>query len=501
MLVSLSRLVIAALILLTASFLTLFPAPVQAQIGLQENSSLVQNAQRTEKLQLPVGKAVVIVLPDGENVRDILVSDPNIVDAVVRTAQHVQLLPQQIGKTNILFFNDIQEQILNLQVDVFQNIDNMRDLLSRDFPNTNVEISMVDANLILSGTVRNAAVLRKILDIAESVVGDGGNIINTISITGQEQVLLKVKIAEVNRTIIKQLGLNFRFVSTIGNGFGVGLGTANSFAVNSGPTLGGFSAGPNGGLVALSPSQAVAGASATLTGGGFVGGGRTSSFLGGDAILQALERHALIRTLAEPNLISISGEQASFLVGGEFPIPTASSDSGVTITFQEFGVALSFTPIVLTEGRISLTIEAESSSLDNTTSVTTGGVSVPGLSIRRVQTTVELPSGGSLAIAGLLSQETLSAVQSLPGVKDTPILGALLRSTDFLDNQSELVISVTPYFVNPVNEYDISYPSDGFSPASDYDQYILGRLHAVYGADGVEAPKSGIRGPFGQILE
>ena len=218
-------------------------------------------------------------------------------------------------------------------------------------------------------------------------------------------------------------------------------------------------------------------------------------------MIRALETQGLVRTLAEPTLVAVSGESARFLAGGEFPIPVSRDDEGITIEFREFGVALAFTPVVLSEGRISLKLSAEVSDITPDGAIITNAIAIPGLSVRRTETTIELPSGGSFAIAGLLSQDTRHGMQSLPGVQDVPILGALMRSNDFAASESELVILATPYLVEPTHESEIALPTDGFAPASNYDAFLMGRLHAVYGSEGTAPPAAHVKGPVGFITE
>jgi pilus assembly protein CpaC len=227
--------------------------------------------------------------------------------------------------------------------------------------------------------------------------------------------------------------------------------------------------------------------------------------------LKALERIGLVHTLAEPNLTAISGEAAKFLAGGEFPVPVGRDrDGNITIEFKQFGVGLSFTPVVLSKGRISLQISTEVSELTNTGAltlagtsftdsmgnvITTRGLTLPALAVRRAETTVELPSGGSLAIGGLIQQQTKQNLDSLPGVKDLPVIGALFRSRDFQNNESELVVTVTAFLVNPVSPDKIARPDDGYVVPTDPETILLGRLNSVYGKDvkgGPDAPKNAI---------
>jgi pilus assembly protein CpaC len=215
-----------------------------------------------------------------------------------------------------------------------------------------------------------------------------------------------------------------------------------------------------------------------------------------------MEQVGIVRTLAEPTLAAISGESAHFLVGGSFPYPVPGSlGQPPAIQFQSYGVALNFTPVVLSEGRISLHVATEVSQLDNTTSVTIAGTTVPGLTVRRADTTVEIPSGGTLAMAGMLQEQTKQAITGLPGLMQLPILGTLFKSNDYLNSQTELVALVTPYVVRAVAQKDLSRPDDGFADPSDPASVLLGRLNRIYGVGGIPDPPDNYRGKYGFILD
>jgi pilus assembly protein CpaC len=236
------------------------------------------------------------------------------------------------------------------------------------------------------------------------------------------------------------------------------------------------------------------------------------------ATLNALERVGLVRTLAEPNITAISGESAQFLAGGEFPVPVGRDDDGaLAIEFKPFGVGLGFTPVVLSEGRISLRISTEVSELSNEGAITLGSspvfddagnivgsqpsISIPALTVNRAETTVEMPSGGSLVIAGLIKEETRQALDGVPGMERLPVLGSLFRSRDFANNQTELVIVVTPYLVDPADPDALSDPGDGFAAASAASSLFLGRLNRVYASPGAQVEGRGWLGPVGFVLE
>ncbi len=324
-------------------------------------------------------------------------------------------------------------------------------------------------------------------DLAERFTGSKDKVVNNLSIDQRQQVLIQVRVSEMSRTISKQLGLNTNFSQVVG-GVPIVAATDNQFSL------------VGRALSDLSGAQI----------------GATPNPNNLSVQLKALERIGLVHTLAEPNLTAISGEAAKFLAGGEFPVPVGRDrDGNITIEFKQFGVGLSFTPVVLSKGRISLQISTEVSELTNTGALTlagtsfidsmgnlvqTRGLTLPALAVRRAETTVELPSGGSLAIGGLIQQQTKQNLDSLPGVKDLPVIGALFRSRDFQNNESELVVTVTAYLVNPVSPTEIARPDDGYVVPTDPETILLGRLNSVYGKD-VKAMPDTPRNAIGYIVQ
>jgi pilus assembly protein CpaC len=296
-----------------------------------------------------------------------------------------------------------------------------------------------------------------------------------ITVEGREQVLLKVSVVEMQRNIIKQFGVNLDALVNTGN-FAFAAASALPFPISG--ALG----------------QAVAGAA-------WSDGSSNVS-----AILQALEQDGLVHILAEPNLTAISGETANFLAGGEFPVPVAQDNAGsatptITVDFKKFGIGLAFTPVVMSEGLISLKISTEVSELSNEGAVVLSNISIPALKVRRAETAVELPSGGSLVIAGLLSDQSRQAISGYPGLKNLPVIGTLFRSRDFLKSETELVVMVTPYVVKPVARQQLANPDDGFAWASDVNADLLGQMNRIYGRDPERAPVGNFTGDVGFIVE
>ncbi|MGV8995698.1 MAG: type II and III secretion system protein family protein [Parvibaculaceae bacterium] len=460
----LARLALAGAIALSLS------APAQASVG---DAQLVKvdkggAGTSTRSIVLGLNKAAVVELP--VSARDVLVSDPAIVDAVVRTAKRIYLIGLKVGQTNAFFFNEKGQQIVNLEIRVERDLTSLRDTLHQFFPDARIDVQAMNDHIVLSGSVANASEADKARDLAARYVGGDEKVLNMLAIEGKEQVMLKVTVAEMQRSVIKQLGVDLSAAGSIGN-LALNLATSNPFTIQ-GQQLGG----------AIGTANANSG---DLT-----------------SALKALEEDGLVRTLAEPTLTAISGEGAKFLAGGEFPVPASKDkDGNITVTYKPFGVGLAFTPVVLSEGRISLKISTEVSELTTNGQYTSNGFTIPALKVRRAETTLEMPSGGSLVMAGLLSDSTKQNIDGVPGVKDLPVLGQLFRSRDYQKNETELVIIVTPYVVDPTSRDKIALPTDGFAPASDMDTILMGRLNATYGVKGAAPTDKKLKGPVGFVVD
>src|SRR3954470_16789794 len=451
-----------------------------------------------QRITLALGKAALVQLD--ADARDVLVSNPETVDAVVRSPRRIFLLAQKTGQTNAFFFDGGGHQILSIDIRVERDVTDLGSMIRDNMRGSNIHVSAMNDNVVLTGSVSSATLSTRAQDLATSFAGDPKKVVNMIKIEANEQVMLKVRISEMQRQIAKQFGVNLSeaaiaagvpIIASTGNQFGL-IGRALSDA--SGAQFGSVCPGH---FLPDVRSQTVThippGTSSTT----IVKNVPCASPNNLQGIVQALDQVGLMHTLAEPNLTAVSGETARFLAGGEFPVPAGRDQQGnVSIAFKQFGVGLSFTPVVLSENRISLQISSEVSELTNTgaftlaggtvvdpntgQTVTLPGVTVPALNVRRAQTTVELPSGGSFAIAGLLQHTTKQQIDAFPGVKDLPVLGALFRSRDFQNSETELVVMVTPYLVNPVAEAALAKPSDGYITPTDPETLLLGRLNTVY---------------------
>jgi pilus assembly protein CpaC len=436
-----------------------------------------------QRITLGVNKAVVVVLD--ADARDVLVSSPDIVDAVVRTPRRIFLMAQKVGQTNAFFFDAAGHQLASIDIRVEKDVTDLSAMIHADLPKANIKVSALNDNVVLTGMVSSAQEAARAEDLAARFAGDPKKVVNMLKVAGAEQVMIRVRIAEMQRNVAKQFGVDLATAAIVG-GVPVVASSAPAFGL-TGRALNDLTAAQFGQVCSQQSGSTVQNPINAIMGTGGVCGLSPNNLQGA---VQALEQIGLVHTLAEPNLTAVSGETAKFLAGGEFPVASGRDTSGnVEVEFKQFGVGLSFTPVVLSPGRISLQISTEVSELTDTGSLTlqatgsTSGLTIPALSVRRAQTTVELPSGGSFAIAGLMQHESKQVIQALPGVKDLPVLGALFRSRDYQNNESELVVIITAYLVQPTALANLASPTDGFVEPTDPETILLGRVNAVHGPD------------------
>src|SRR4051812_17363815 len=432
-------------------------------------------------LSLGIGKSVVIDLP--RDAKDVLVADPKIANAVIRSAQRAYIIGAAIGQTNVVFFDANGLQVGAYDIAVKRDLNGVRAALKQTLPGINIE--GVGDSVMLTGSVSSPIEAQQAGDLAARLVGGAEKVVNSIAVRGRDQVMLKVTVAEVRRDIIKQLGIDLNASMNYGTA-GVNFSNTNPFTANKGPLV------PDNNLTAAALNKA----------------GLPSV----TATLRAMESAGVVRTLAEPNLTAISGESATFISGGEFPIPTGvtcqTTTAGAigqcvqTIAFKKFGISLNFTPVVLTEGRISLRVMTEVSEISTENSLTggAGGTTIPSIKTRRAETTLEIPSGGSIAMAGLIQEQTKQAVNGLPGLDSLPVLGALFRSQDFVNNQTELMVLVSPYVVRAVAQKELSRPDDGFAPASDSRSTLLAQINRIYRIPGRVETVGSLPNNFGGFI-
>ncbi len=466
--------------------LTLNPAltPVVASDYRAAAAPIAADGQMNARvLALGIGKSVVIDLP--RDIKDVLVADPKIANAVVRSAQRAYIIGAAVGQTNIVFFDSAGQQIAAYDIAVKRDLNGIRAALKQTLPAADIQIEGLGDGVVMTGSVSNPIEAQQAGELATRLVGTADKVVNSIAVRGRDQVMLKVTVAEVARSIIKQLGIDLTGSLNYGTAV-VNFNNANPFTA-LGRTL-----------VPTNIAQ-----------GGFGGSAGAPTV---QATIRAMESAGVVRTLAEPNLTAISGESATFIAGGEFPVPAGYSCDPVThvcntqISFKKFGISLNFTPIVLTEGRISLRVMTEVSELSNDNAITlvqgTGNsLTVPSIKTRRAETTLEIPSGGAMAMAGLIQEQTKHAVNGLPGLAQLPVLGSLFRSRDFVNSQTELMVLVTPYIVRAVAQKDLSRPDDGFASASDPQADLLGSINRIYGVPGRVEPARNYRGTYGFITD
>jgi pilus assembly protein CpaC len=444
-----------------------------------------------KRLKLGLNKAVVVDLP--ADAHDILVSDPTMADAVTRTSRRIYLFGKTVGQTNIFVFGANGEQIASIDIEIERDINGLQSNLKRFIPDSDINVEIVSDNIVLTGTVRTPQDASRAADLAEAFLkggeattrketasGTGGDssvalfaevrqtsqIVNLLQIEGEDQVTLKVTVAEIKRTVLKQIG----FDNLVGNSSGLTVAQLGT------PNVDGSIANAGGGLAALFRSS--------------IGKYDISTYL------NALEQAKAIRTLAEPTLTAISGQAAAFNSGGQTLYSTTDNQGQVTITPFTYGISLSFTPVVLSAGRISLRIQTKVSE-----PVPGNSAGAPSYNQRAADTSVELPSGGSIALAGLLSDNVSQTTSGTPGVSKIPILGALFRQKSVERDESELVIIATPYLVRPVARNALARPDDNFSPASDPAAFFLNRVNKVYGRRDTPVADAQFNGSVGFIYK
>ncbi len=479
-------LMVRALSFTAVAALTINPALTPVLAGdYRVAAPIVADGQMNARfLPLGVGKSIVVDLP--RDIKDVLVADPKIANAVVRSAQRAYIIGAAVGQTNIVFFDASGQQIAAYDIAVTRDLNGIRAALKATLPNADVRVEGLGDGVMLSGWVSSPQEAQQAADLAARLAGSPEKVVNSITVRGRDQVMLKVTVAEVQRDIVKQLGVDLSGSLSYGTAV-VNFNNANPFtAFGRNLVTGNAITGSFGSIPSVT------------------------------ATLHAMESAGVVRTLAEPNLTAISGESATFLAGGEFPVPAGYSCDPTThvcttqISFKKFGISLNFTPIVLTEGRISLRVMSEVSELSNDNSITlsqsvtantVNSVTIPSIKVRRAETTLEIPSGGAMAMAGLIQEQTKQAINGLPGLGNLPILGSLFRSRDYVNRNTELMILVTPFIVRAVAQKDLSRPDDGFADPSDPQSDLLGSINRIYGVPGRTEPARNYRGTYGFITD
>jgi pilus assembly protein CpaC len=412
----------------------------------------------TSRLTLEIGKGRLIRL-DGA-VKSVFVADPRIADIDVKSPSLVYVTAKAAGATSLFAIDRFEQVLANIEIQSVYDEDQLRADLKRLLPGSAVEVSTSNSMLVLTGSARSAADAEVARTLALRYAPDVQHLLDRTSVDEPNQVNLRVRVAEVSRDLVKSFGFNWAVSAHSGQGvFGFSTGTG-AFTNN-------ISSGSTG-------SSGTSSATTTaLSGSGNILLGLASQGLDVQLLIDALDTEGLVKILAEPNLTAVSGAPATFLAGGEYPIPVPQSLGVTTIQYKDYGVSLNFLATITDGGRINLLVKPEVSQLSTQGAITLNGVTVPALTIRRAQTTVDLGSGQSFAIAGLLQNNINQTITRFPGLGNVPILGALFRSDSFERDETELVIIVTPYVVRPVSGR-LATPSDGYVAPTDSQRLFLG---------------------------
>lgn len=398
------------------------------------------------KVEINKGKMIKLSAPAAS----VVVADPNTADIQVVSPKMVFVYGKKIGETSLSAVDANDDTIFQGVIDVTHNISSLKRTVGRIAPDANVSFKTVDGGLVIDGAAASVQESENIRSVASAFVGSSDKVVNMMTTGGGDQVMLQVKIVEMARTDLKKLGVNLQ--GTLSGGGIISQVVNGNIAANA------INAARNG---ATNIQSTLTGGSGTLSG-----------------LVEALENQGLATVLAEPSLTTVTGKPASFLAGGQYPIPVAGENGTVTVQYQPFGVSLNFTPVVMSNDRISVLVNPEVSTLNFANPIQVAGFTYPILDTRKAQATVELGSGQTFVLAGLLRNDTSNNISKLPGAGDLPILGALFRSQSFQNNQTELVILVTPYVVHPISEVKkVQTPIDGFKPPNDIERLMLGSLY------------------------
>lgn len=461
---------------------SILSSPAKAQAVLAPQQEIVLSIGRGELVTVPGAMAEVFVASD------------LIADVEIKSQRQLYVMGLAGGETTVYASDAAGNVVWSANVRVGSNLDSLDQMLALAMPDARISVAtMGTGTVLLTGTVAAPEDAAEAQRLVEAYIGEGANVIARLRMATPLQVNLRVRFAEVNRSLIRTLGANLTTFDG-SSGFRFGVGTGRTLSSGTQATDGWSPDGPLAvgsgvkqpyfvlpdGTKIYGPGVDTANDGTTIAGLG--------RFLGLDLLgaLDLAEREGLVTTLSEPNLTALSGETAEFLAGGEFPIPLSQGLGTITIEYKKYGVSLAYSPTVLANGRISIRVRPEVSELSSQGAVTINGFQVPALTTRRAETTVELGSGQSFMIAGLLSNSSQHAIDRTPGLGEMPILGNLFRSTEFQRGQTELVIVVTPYLVRPVDDSEIRLPTDGFRTPSVAEQLILNRRHA--GDSGAERP-------------
>lgn len=446
----------------------------------------VMRGEASGALQVPMNRAVVV---ESETpFAELSIANPGIADISTLSDRTIYVLGKAPGRTTLTLLGPDGRLITNVEVQVTPDVAEFKERLRQILPNEPIEVRTANDGIVLSGTVSSIQKLDRALDLAQRYAPD--RVSNLMMVGGEQQVMLKVRFAEMNRSVRKSLSSSLAIGGDIFGG-DVGVSGGNNVFTSPGNRLSAFDGNP-----------------ATTVSGGQSSGNLTLGFSAGSlqfaVLLEALESKGVVRTLAEPNLTALSGQQASFLAGGEYPIPVSDGDGGIFVEFKPFGVELTFTPRVVDGDVINLELIAAVSGIDPTVTVQNTGFSVNGFRRRETTTTVEMRDGESFAIAGLLSDDFQDLAGQVPWLGDIPVLGALFRSAEYQRNQSELVIIVTPHLVTATRGEALALPTDRIRPPTEAELFLFGKTVASAGnASGAaaEVAKQDFNGSYGYVME
>lgn len=453
----------------------------QSQNNARQTNGQLTGAPSMQRINMGVGKSVIVDLP--RDASEIFVGNPKVANAIVRTPRKLYVIAAANGQTTIFAMDSSGQTISTVEINIGRDVGELSRILRTALPDSDVVPRTVEDTIILTGSVASAGDAQKALDIAEGFLNNGasdggaasapgktGKVINSLIVRGRDQVMVKVTISEVQRNVVKQLGVT---VGSVTGAWGA-LKMQNALSqVNNSLQLG-------------TPTSNIS------------------------ATINAFERYGVARILAEPTVTAISGESAKFMVGGEVPVPsgqtcTAGANGQQTctpggVTFKPYGISLNFSPVVLHEGRILLRIATEVTEVDSTQAVSVAGTNIKAFRTRKNETSVELPSGGSIVSAGLLQMNSRNAIEGLPGLINLPVLGSLFRSREYQRDETELLIIVTPFIAKPSSAAALSRPDDGFADATDPQAWFLGRVNKLYSSPG-NSGNARVKGKYGFILD
>lgn len=468
----------------------------------------------TDSMQVPLYKSRIIQVR--APVKTVSVGNPEIADILILQPRQVYVVGKALGTTNVVLWDQNDRAVAAVDLEVTHDLDSLKTKLYDLFPQEKIEVRSSNGVVVLSGQVSGPSKMDAALKLASSFTPRGekdkeGRVLNLMQVGGAQQVMLEVKVAEINRTVLKRLDINW-----------------NAFYPGSKWTLGGVSGGARfpdaifeglsgGDRIPIFPGSQPSGPALdefapdplSITDKGLFASFLSQDFLF-NSVIDAAKNNGLARILAEPTLTTLTGQQATFLSGGEFPIPVPRGDEGITIEFKEFGVGLGFLPVVLDSGNINLKVDVSVSQLSSAASIVVGQAgtetefAVPSLTTRSSSSTVELSDGQTIAIAGLVNDSLREQINKFPGLGDVPILGMLFRSQEFQKDQTELVIFVTPRFARPVLPELVKLPTDAFVEPTDLEFYLLGRMEGArpqtYSQPTGGVQKGGPEGAFGHQL-